>query len=208
MSRPFIPVPNTASVELLYQLPITIAENIFHVRKATPYSAADLVALRTLVNSWDSVSWSSRRITSVTLFRIICKALDSLGSPLEDYTLPTPRPGGTVSGPMPNNITWAVKKATGLTGRSFRGRWYMVGLGSANYDMATQQVTGGTATPIITALNTLITNLAAAGHTLGVVSYRTGGAWRTTGLFTPVTSFVYTDLVIDSQRRRLPGRGI
>lgn len=208
MSRPFIPVPNTASVELLYQLPVTVAENIFHVRKATPYSAADLVALRTLVDSWDNVSWASRRITTVTLFRIICKALDSLGSPLEDYTLPTPRAGGTVATPVPSNVTWAVKKATGLTGRSFRGRWYMVGLGGANYDMATQQVTVATANGIISALNTLRTNLAAAGHTLGVVSYRTAGDWRAEGLFTPITAFVYTDLVIDSQRRRLPGRGI
>src|SRR5574338_875783 len=102
MPRPFIPVPNTASVELLYQIPSAIGENIFHVRKATPYSAADLVALRNLVNTWDSASWASRRSNSVTLFRIISKALDSLGAPFDDYALPTPRAGGTISGPAPN----------------------------------------------------------------------------------------------------------
>lgn len=208
MSRPFIPVANAASVELIYQLPSAVGENIFHVRKGSPYSAADLVALRTLINNWDSATWASRRVQSVTLFRIVIKALDSLGSPMEDYALPTPRPGGTVSAPMPNNVAWAVKKATGLTGRSYRGRWYVLGLGSNVFVSATQTIDTTTANTILAALNTLLSNLAAAGHTLGVVSYSSNGAWRTNGLFTPVTSFVYTDLILDSQRRRLPGRGV
>jgi hypothetical protein len=50
-------------------------------------------------------------------------------------------------------------------------------------------------------------NLASAGFTLCVTSYRTSGAWRTTGVNTPVLNGVAIDTAIDSQRRRLVGRG-
>lgn len=208
MSRPFIPVPNVAQVELVFQISSAIAENIFHVRKSSPYSAADLIALRNLVDNWDSTSYASRRSNTVSLFRIISKALDSLGSPVDDYGLPTPRFGGTAASAVTNNTAFALKKATGLTGRSFRGRLYFVGLPATVVEAGTQTVSAVAANLIVAALNTLITSLAAAGHTLGVVSYMSNGAWRSEGLFTPVTGWVYTDRVLDSQRRRLPGRGI
>jgi hypothetical protein len=40
-----------------------------------------------------------------------------------------------------------------------------------------------------------------------VVSYYNNGAWRLTATITPIISFAFADLAIDSQRRRLPGRG-
>lgn len=207
MSHPFIPVANTASVELIYSLAGEVNENIFHVQKSTPYSLTDLQALRGVFDSWDSVTNNALRSGSATLIRIRSKALDSNASAMEDYYLPTPRAGTNTAGNvMPLNVCIAVKLATGVAGRSNRGRVYLGNLQSGLLADA-GHITSGFGTTIIAAYNTLISNLATAGHTLVVTSLRNNGAWRITGHNTPVTGPVLTDLSLDSQRRRLPGRG-
>lgn len=209
MSRPFIPAANCASIELIYSSNNQTVENTFHTHKGSPYSAADLVTLRGLFNTWDSTTWSPLRSQYCVLQRIRTKALDSLGSPMEDYALPTPRPGGVALGSLPNNVTYAIKLATGLTGRSFRGRIYCVGLTTGHFNVSNyNEIAAASSNSLVTALNTLLTNLAAGGHTLGVLSYMFNKAWRTNGLFTPATGWTAIDLHFDSQRRRLTGRGL
>jgi hypothetical protein len=206
--KPFIPAPNCASVELFYSFNAIIAENVFHVSKGSPFSGSDLVALRGVVNAWDSVTWAGSRSANVTIFRIRSKALDTNSSPVDDYYLPTPRAGTIGSATVPGNVTYAIKLATGLAGRSYRGRWYMVGLAGASLSTNPNQITPASSAALVTWLNTLMTNLASAGYTLGVLSYATGGAWRTTAHFQAATGFVAVDYNLDSQRRRLTGRGI
>jgi hypothetical protein len=207
MSRPFIPVPNCASVEMIYSLAGEIVENIFHVQKGSPFTLAQLQALRAVVDTWHNAQYKVEVSNIAILQRIRCKALDSLGAPMEDYTLPTPR-AGTLSGTnLPNNCTWCIKLSTGLTGRSFRGRWYIAGLTTAYYGADVNHVSTVAVTNVIAVMTALITALVAGGYTLGVVSYMTGGAWRSTGLFTPATGWVAVDTNLDSMRRRLAGRG-
>jgi hypothetical protein len=206
MSHPFIPVPHGASCELIYSDAGELSENVFHVTKGSNFSLADLQALRTTANAWDAASGANGRASNATLVRIRTKALDSASSPLEDYSLPTPRPGNIGGGSLPLNVAFCVKLATGLAGRSYRGRWYWGHLGAAVLSdaghMAAASVTG-----YVGLLTTLIANLASAGYTMCVVSYRTGGAWRTTAVATPIITAVAVDNSLDSQRRRLPGRG-
>lgn len=208
MSRPFIPAANCASFELIYTYGGNTVENVMHVHKGSPYSAADLAALRTIVNTWDSTSWVNLRTSGCTLIRIKSKALDSVGSPMEDYYLPTPRVGAIAGTLFPGNVTWAIKLATGLSGRSYRGRLFVPGIGVAVVGVNQNEMAAASAVQYLASLNLLLANLAAGGHTLGVLSYMSGGAWRANGLFTPATGWVQTDLHFDSQRRRLTGRGI
>jgi hypothetical protein len=208
MPRPFIPAANCASVEMIYNIPSGIAENRFHVRKGAPYSAADLTAVRTIFDSWDNVTGKSLRHAGTFLARIKSTALDSIGSPFEDFTLAAARAGTSGSSSLPNNATIAVKLATGLTGRSQRGRIYIIGVSVGHLQTGSQLITNTYATALTGGLNTLMTNLATGGHTLGVLSYRENGAWRVAGKFTPATGWTLADNVMDSQRRRLPGRGI
>lgn len=208
MSRPFIPAPNCASVEMIYSWNAVVCENVFHVRKSSPYSAADLAALRTIFDTWDNTTWKGIRADTCNLVRFRSKALDSLGSPFEDYSLPSPRAGTSSAAGVPNSVTFAVKLSTGLTGRSYRGRIYVIGQNVSMYGATNNQVSVTRATAIVNNLNTLLANLAAGGHTLGVMSWQSNKTWRTSGLFTPATGWAYTDLNIDNQRRRLTGRGI
>lgn len=208
MSHPFIPVPNVASVELIYTLNGVVMENVFHVQKGSPFTLAQLQALRGTVNTWESSFFTGFRSSQSQLSRIRTKALDSAGSPTEDFFLPTPRPGANVTTALPGNVTWSVKLATGLAGRSFRGRWYVIGLATNQLGATSNQINVPTGNSIVSSLNSLLSALAGAGYTLGVVSYRTGGAYRTTGLFTTALSWTPVNYDLDSMRRRLTGRGI
>lgn len=206
MTRPFIPVPNTASVEIIYQNASEVNENVIHVFKGSPFSFSDLQALRGVVDTWDSTTGKTMRATVATLYRIRSRALDTASSPVEDYFLPTPRAGTGSGSPVPLNVALCIKLATTLAGRSFRGRWYCGNL-VTGIIVDAGHVASATLATYVSNLNALRSALATAGYTLCVTSYRTGGAWRTTGLNTASSGFVGVDNSLDSMRRRLPGRG-
>lgn len=207
MVRPFIPAPNCASVELIYGVYSQVIENTFAVKSNAPFSASDLTALRTCFNNWDAAQWYNTRGTLVLLTRIRTKALDSISSPMEDYALPTPRGGTGSAAPLPLNVTFCFKLASGLAGRSQRGRLYLPGVVSTA--VSGNQLLGSQADAYLTRLNTLPAALLAANSNWkwGVLSYRANKTWRAEAQFTAITSAVYTDLNLDSQRRRLTGRG-
>jgi hypothetical protein len=103
-----------------------------------------------------------------------------------------------------NNVTLAVKWQTGYAGRSYRGRTYFIGLTENNVTGDT--VAGAYASGLQGAFEQLMSDLDGAGFGMGVLSRYHNNAPRTAGVLTPITS-VSVDTVIDSQRRRLQGRG-
>lgn len=206
MSRPFIPAPNCASVELIYSHASEVSENVFHVSKGSPYTLAQLQALRATVNAWDAASGLTGRVTAAQLVRIRTKALDTNTSPIEDFYLPAPRAGSLAGNEMPLNVALCIKLSTGLAGRSYRGRWYWGHLSSLSLQDV-GHVLPSSVTGYVGLLNTLIANLASAGHTMVVLSFRNNNAWRATAVATPILSAVGVDNSLDSMRRRLPGRG-
>jgi len=209
MSRPFIPAPNCVSIELIYYSFVAICENQLHVELAAPASLSDLQAIRAIVNTWDSGNWKNRRAAGVSLARIRTKALDTNTSPVEDFNLPTIRPGTQSNPTCPLNVTFCIKLGTGLTGRSYRGRLYAPGISiSSCVNVNTLDATEASALiASLGALNTALQAGSPASHIV-VLSYRNNFAWRTTAVPTAVTTFSYADLALDSQRRRLNGRGI
>lgn len=207
MTMPFIPAANCARVDLVYSIGGVTCMNVFHVRKGSPFSLADLQALRGVVDTWDNATWKTARATACTLVRIKTKALDAEDSPFEDYFLPTPRAGTRASGALSNNVTFCIKLASNQIGRSARGRWYCVGLSSDSVASPTTMNTT-VANAFVGYLQTLKTNLAAAGYTMTIVSYRHDKAWRAAAATYDVANIVAVDYNIDSMRRRLAGRGI
>jgi hypothetical protein len=207
MSRPFIPVLFTCSVELIYSFQTQVIENVLHVQSNAPMSLSDLQAIRGVFDNWDSLSWKTARCTDSQLVRIKTKALDALNSPFEDYSLPTPRAGTSGSAPLPGNVTFAFKLASAFTGRSARGRLYMPGLAASNTSGG--YANSGWVVYAQSKLQMLPGLLAAANPNWQwvITSYRTDKAWRTYGKNFVITNVTYTDLALDCQRRRLPGRG-
>ena len=207
MSRPFIPIPNTASVELIYSLFGDVVENCFSVSSNTPFSFAALQDIRAQFDSWHAASFVGCLCADTVLQRIRTRALDSSAGATEDYHLPIPRGGTIGGGSFPSNVTFAIKLATGLAGRSYRGRIYMPSIcGSCQ---SANQVTSAAQSVYLGSLQSLMANLHAhnANWNLCVASRYNNGAWRTVGVCTIATGWSIVNAGIDSQRRRLPGRG-
>lgn len=207
MSRPFIPAPNTVSVELIYGVFSQVVENVFHVENNAPFTLAQIQTLRGVFDNWDNVTWKTWRHNLILLNRIRIKALDTINSPFEDYNLPAPRAGTQGNAQYPLNVTFAVKLASTQAGRSARGRIYVPGLYTTA--VSNNQVTQAFANGIVAALTTLMANIVAssANQKLVITSYRANKAWRGTAVNFPVATVAAVDLNIDSQRRRLTGRG-
>jgi hypothetical protein len=132
--------------------------------------------------------------------------LSTQTSPTVTVTTGLPITGTNTSDPLPNHVALCVSFRTNGRGRSARGRNYVSGFGE---DAASGNTFSGTiANPIAQGYAALINS---ATYTLDwewvVYSRYENGDPRTEALIAPVDNVVLTDLVVDSQRRRLPGRG-
>ena len=109
---------------------------------------------------------------------------------------------------LPTDVCIAVKKSTASIGRSGRGRWFHP-VGNTGHLATPDTVTAGFITNLLTRLSNFQTGVEAIAGTpkMGIVSYHTGGSARTAGLFQQITGWSVTDAFVDSQRRRLLGRG-
>ena len=113
--------------------------------------------------------------------------------------------GGIAAVPLPNNIAFVVKRLSGLTGRSARGRVYVPGI-PVTAQSSNENFVGQTfADDILGAFNDFATYLSGTGWTPVIVSRYTAGAKRLTGVTFPVVNWEYTDFRLDSRRDRFPG---
>lgn len=208
----FVPVPNTAQFELVQVLDGQRIENTLYAVKTAPWTAAELETECDALASWWTTNMAPIISDQVTLVTVEGTSMESNTAPVGANTTGTPSVGlqGT---PVPNNCALAVSFRTALRGRSFRGRNFVAGLAEA--DVNRSHVDATLVGQIQDAYNVLLDTFTDAIDTAGwcVVSRFSGvdGSGhpipRTTGIATRVTSAIVVDDVIDSQRRRLPGRG-
>lgn len=124
------------------------------------------------------------------------------------YTNGLPLSGSLVGDGLPLNVAACVTLSTGRAGRAGRGRFYVGCLGESS--AAGSRFTAGFVNSMNEAFEALrfrpgVDGL--PGYRLVVYSTELGGNPRVAGLATEVTSAYLRDNVVDSQRRRLPGRG-
>lgn len=201
----FVPFNNTIKLETIYSWDGQYVENVFfYIVDETP----DVATATSLCNAWAAVWDSKIRFTqpsNVILTALRGTIMEEENSPGVEVTSGLPTNGSHVSPSLPNNVSLALRWTTALRGRSYRGRTYHVGMPEA-------EVTGNAIVPayltaLLDAYNDIITLTVDVGPALlGVASRRSHGVERTQGVITPVTGLVI-DQYVDSQRRRLPGRG-
>lgn len=114
-------------------------------------------------------------------------------------------PGTAGALAMPGGSTFVVSLRTQFTGRSRRGRTYTIG-------MEETQQNGGVVTDAyrnawLAAFNGLRAATLTIQWELVIASLVSGGVPRSTALVTPVNACIAVDNFVDSQRRRLRGRG-
>lgn len=202
----FIPVNTTVQVEMVHGGPGGVAVNVHHVKVDHAIALADLTAIGLCFKDWFDVDCKSQVSSGVALNLIRLRDLSTQAGLVLDYQTALPIAGTRVSPGMPSNVTLALTGRTGFAGRSFRSRTYWIGLCE---DQCTgDAIVGAIITSLLAIMNALITRVAAIGadYELVVVSKYTNNAPRANGITTPIQAFT-TDGVIDSQRRRLLGRG-
>lgn len=202
---PFQPAPNTALIEWIYLLDGQLCENTYHVQQSVPFTAGDCSMVATIAYDWWTDEMSPTISEDVTLLRTEVKGLDDPTSPFFVRTPGTLSSGGAGVGATPNNVTFAVKHTTALSGRSSRGRWYVVGIPGT---LIVASALGlAQAALYVATFVTLDALLVAEGLEPVIVSRRQNSVVLPEAVNYPITAHSFTDNTVDSQRRRLPGRG-
>lgn len=200
----FIPIPNTVQVETVFEVHGERCENVYHCQFQAAYDATDIANLLDVFRDWWTVNFRGDNTPEVSLVNLIGTDMDSQTGPRVEDATGLPLAGTGTGQAMPGNVTLAVRWLTDQRGRSFRGRTYYIQLREATIDG--NVITAGTATDIADGFAQLLTDVSTFGAPLVVASRFSGGAPRTTGLATLITS-VFVDRNVDSQRRRLAQRG-
>jgi len=199
-----MPIPNNplvAKVSMVGNRDTRQWVNTFHVAKTNgvPWNAGDLLTIATAFKAqWDGF-WKPICGTIVDLDVIQVRKLDPSDPLALDYTTGLPSAGTLGTALEAANVTLALSWRTGLAGRKFRGRFYFPSIAD---NQTTQDDRALSA--LVAAFNALLDNLwnapVAAGPYELVVFHLVDST------FTAITSWV-VDAILDSQRRRLPGRG-
>lgn len=203
----FIPVADCAQIRVEGRVDGQQTINDLYFRHTTgPIAAADLLALANAMETWASAAyapvlneaWSGVQITARDLTsQVGFAAVASLSGIV----------GGTAGEAAPNNCTMAVSFRSAFSGRSFRGRNYVPCL--TNSQVTGNNIDADWAQSVVDAYALLLFGGGSlpAGWVWVIVSRFTLGAPRVSGVFNEVFSVLVSDLIVDSQRRRLPGRG-
>jgi hypothetical protein len=190
---------------MIFDYQAQTVENVYHVKNGLPFAVADLQTIASEFKQWWATSLRSSVSSQLTLAKIEVVATDSQTAPAIVYTTDLPLSGTAATfGPMPNNVTVAMKWSTGLRGRSYRGRTYHLGL--CEDQVVGNEVNGTFLAGLIASYADLLGHVNIGANTLCVVSRFHNNSARVSGVATDILS-VSADPVIDSQRRRLPGRG-
>lgn len=206
MKMAFQAVPLTTRCELVYSYKGQLAMNVLHYKSLAEPDADDLNAFAAeMVSQWNS-HMKALTHEDASLVAVRATSLDSEFAPGIEYTTGLPLEGSLGGTGLPSNVTVAVRFLTDLRGRSYRGRAFQIGMGSTQITDGNNEITPTYQTALRLAWIALQSIESDPVFAQCVVSRVSGGVVRPVGVATDVTG-VAIDLVLDSQRRRLHGRG-
>jgi hypothetical protein len=203
---PFQAVPNAALIRLEATLDGELCITNLGFGLITPATVTALM-LQTLVDGvTDNIidAWTNNLPVKYVLNQITGRVLDIEDGPQAEESANALN-GALAGAILPNNCSLAVSFKTGLGGRTNRGRIFWPSF--LESEVTDQRVLSGKQASILALMGGFIgNNTIATGWVWSVIS-RKELVPAGPGRAVPVTSVVLNDDVIDSMRRRLPGRG-
>jgi hypothetical protein len=199
----FVPGPNVWQIEIRGTLHTQEYENVIYALRGPEGAGPSDIALA--ISGWLSSTFDSNFGPELIWDEIYMTDLTTATSPTFSLPLSPVIPGTALSECAPGNVALCVTFRSAGRGRSSRGRNFYGGLPIGN-------ITGnvldlGAAQAIRDDVEALRGIILSNGWQMVVFSRETGGVPRTVGLAQPVTAIALTNNNIDSQRRRLAGRG-
>lgn len=196
-----VPAPNLVEAALIYAIGDQSVENTYALRCSAPATRTDLQAIAGALQT-AYIAQRANFSLHISLTKIYCRALDSSSAPTWEQAAITPTDGTATGAPFPNNVTFALKRYTGLAGRANRGRVYHPCI-SEDWITSNNTISPTWAINLEGAHDAIHTSPIGAGHVVAACIWH-----RKLGTSTDILGYTYTDLVFDSQRRRLPAHGI
>lgn len=204
----FVPSPDTVQAELVFSYDGQVVQNVLHYLPSVPLTDDLMLELADELIVWFGTHLDTAVSEELVMTEVRVTDLTTQFSNGFEVTQGLPLAGeltGSLHEPLPANVALSITKQTFFRGRSRRGRIYHCGLTTGQVDF---NVVGPNSTNnILTAWTNAVTlTTTGATWTMQVLSRWEDGVERSQALLTPV-EFLSTDSIIDSQRRRLPGRG-
>lgn len=202
----FVETPNIVEVQFRCTFQGSQTMNRIHVNVMHEPTEADCIAVASDCAGWWVDNVAALVNVSLALREVYVKSLATQPGPEATFSAGLPLTGSLSGEALPANCSLAVSLRSNLTGRSSRGRWFWQGFeeGQCNGSI----VSSGTIASIDAAMTNLADVIDSGGWTWTIVSYFSEGVPRPGGpVYFSVQDILLVDNVIDSQRRRLPGRG-
>lgn len=198
----FQSVPNTAQVFISGTQNGEVIGMTFYAFRGSGYNITDLQNLADDMDDWMGTELLPLLSQDYVYDKTVVRGLENE----EDLTAEadTNAGAGSVAGDgLSNNVTFAVKRLSGFTGRSARGRVYVTGLAATDLQANENRVNSTFIVNLLQALADIITYIIANGWVDVIVSRYANGSKRTEGVVYSITDWANTDERVDTQRRRL-----
>jgi len=201
----FQAVPDTAEIDHIFTLGGVTVQNVHYAERAGGYTQSDLQDVADAIDTVFAITYVTEVCDDVAYVKTEVRGLAFENDLVVEQNAGA-GVGTHVGNSFPNNVTIAIKKLSGLSGRSARGRSFWIGVprNETIFDdenrlepvYVTQIVDD------IQAVRNLISGL--AGWNAVLVSRFTGGSKRPAGVTFDWADTVATDNRLDTQRARLP----
>lgn len=202
---PFQRVPDTVEIVIDGVVGGQACINTHYAQMVGGYTIADIENLASDVDAWVTTWWLPQMPSSYhyngTQVRGLNAAIDIAAS---DST--GAADGALAPSTQPNNCTLAVSRRSANTGRGARGRIYIPP--PAPSAMADENhITDSFAAALVNVFDALDVAVSGAGFVPVIVHRVASGVPLAEAVVFTIIEWVVVDKVMDSMRRRLPGRG-
>ncbi len=219
----FVPALNAANIAMHFTDPNGDDQvNSFWVKNSAAWTGADMDTMLAAFHTWFDTGNGVQSYVKLMSHHCALNAITGRDMTTQHglshvYQTGLPDAGLAIVNAIEAGCTKAITSRTGLAGKSYRGRTFLIGVDVTK--VATPEIGTIDATycaNAVLAFNSLITAVPAAVATCTLVVcsrfYQPGGPHtatlpRATAVLTPITSFGFHDLNVDFQRRRAPGHG-
>lgn len=200
----FQTVNDTAEVVLRYAMNGQYCTMTFYARKGGGYNQEALDDLAEAMDGWAAANFIPTISNQGSYVGTFVKGLEFLND--QEAQNFTSAGAGTLTGqPLSNALAFAIKRRSIYTGRSARGRIYYP-LNSSHVAGNEDYVLSTEAEAIVDNLNLIRPLFSSILWEEVIVSRYSQGALRPVGITYPVVEYLFTDLEIDTQRRRMPSK--
>ncbi len=201
----FQSVPETAQIDHIFTLNGEPVQNVHYARHPGGYNQVQLQALADAIDLVFPATYFNNMPPEVIYVRTEVRGLEFENDLTAQQNLSS-GPGIHAGNVSPNQVTFAIKKTSGLTGRSARGRTFWIGIARNELDPLNENML------LVTYADGLVTNLASVRNSINatglwesvLVSRFSAGSQRPVGVTFDWTGQNYVDLRVDTLRGRLP----